>query len=131
MIIIGHPDIPYEPFYYVETVGEIDHTPSNATLWLGPWRETKEIAKHCHANRIPYAVMAQSVEDALLANALRAAFILADTALAPKIQKIAETYLFDAKILLPVSDETELAKAAAEGIDGVIFQNAIVLPSSS
>ncbi len=131
MIIIGHPDIPYEPFYYVETIEEIGHTPANATLWLGPWRETKEIAKHCRANRISYAVMALSVEDALLANALRAAYILADATLAPRIQKIAETYLFDAKILLPVSDEAELVKAAEEGIDGVIFQNAITLPVSS
>jgi hypothetical protein len=126
MIIIGHPDIPFDPLYYVENVEEIAETPPNSTLWLGSFQEAKAVAKHCHENRIAYAVMAESVNDALLANALHARYILADDVLAPKLQKIAETYLFDAKIMVPVSDENEMERVAETGIDGVVFQTAII-----
>ncbi|RUM44876.1 MAG: hypothetical protein DSY46_04420 [Hydrogenimonas sp.] len=127
MMIIGHPDIPFEPLYFVETIEEIAKTPPNSTLWLGAFQEAKAIAKHCHTNHIAYAVMATSINDALLANALHARYILADETMAPKLQKIAETYLFDAKIIVPISEEQEMERIAQAGIDGVIFQSAIIL----
>ena len=126
MIIIGHPDIPFEPLYYVETIEEIAKTPPNSTLWLGAFSDAKEIAKHCYENHIAYGVMAESVNDALFANALHARYILADHSLASKLQKIAENYLFDAKILVPISNESEMEIVAEAGIDGVIFQDAII-----
>jgi len=46
--------------------------------------------------------------------------------LASKLQKIAENYLFDAKILVPISNESEMEIVAEAGIDGVIFQDAII-----
>ncbi|WP_456382909.1 hypothetical protein [Hydrogenimonas sp.] len=125
MIIIGHPDIPYEPFYYVETIEEIAQTPSGATLWLGPYRQTVELARHCHQNGLPYGVMAESLTDALLANALGARYILASEPLASKVQKAAETYLFDAKVLVPVTDESDMEAVAQVGVDGIIFPQAI------
>ncbi|WP_300795995.1 hypothetical protein [Helicobacter sp. UBA3407] len=39
------------------------------------------------------------------------------------MQKLAETYLFDAKILLCIQEEQEIEKTAECGIDGVIFAN--------
>jgi len=131
MIIIGHPDIPFDPLYYVETIEEIAKTPPNSTLWLGSFAEAKDIAKHCYENHISYAVMAESLNDALLANALHAQYILADHSLASKLQKIAENYLFDAKILVPVSYESEMEIVAEAGIDGVIFQDAIIFSEQS
>jgi len=131
MIIIGHPDIPFDPLYYVETIEEISKTPSNSTLWLGIFASAKEIAKHCYENQIAFSVMAESVNDALLANALHARYILADESLASKLQKIAENYLFDAKILVPISDESEMEIIAEAGIDGVIFQDAIIFSEES
>jgi len=127
MIILGHPDIPFDPLYYVESIEEIAKTPPNSTLWLGRFASSKDIAKHCNKNHIDYGVMAESVNDALLANALHAQYILADISLASKLQKIAETYLFDAKILVPVSEESEMERVATAGIDGVIFQEALVI----
>jgi len=126
MIIIGHEDIPYRPLYYVESVEEIKNTPPGSTLWLGPFSGSKSIARHCFENGIGYAVMAETVNDALKANALHAHYIVAPMELAREVQKIAETYLFDAKILLPVDEENEMEEAAEAGIDGVIFQEAII-----
>jgi len=128
MIIIGHPDVPFDPFYYVEEIDDIPRTPPNCTLWLGPFKETKTLAKHCDENRLPYAVMVANIKEALLANALHAHYLLSDPKLAETLQKIADTYLFDAKILVPVNDENEMEQAAKLGIDGAIFQNAITLP---
>ncbi len=125
MLIIGHPDIPFEPLHYVETVEEIAQTPPNATLWLGPLKKAKPLAKHCQKNRLAYGVMAESVNDALVANALHARYILCAFDLAEQVQPIAETYLFDAKILVPVSEEAEMEAVAQKGIDGVIFPQAI------
>ena len=131
MIIIGHRDIPFDPLYYVETIEEIAKTPPNSTLWIGSFESAKEIAKHCYKNHIAYGVMAESINDALLANSLYARYILADKSLASKLQKIAENYLFDAKILVPVSDESEMETIAESGIDGVIFQDAIIFSEQS
>ncbi len=126
MIIIGHEDIPYRPLYYVESVEEIKKTPPGSTLWLGPFSSSKAIARHCFENGLGYAVMAETVNDALKANALHAHYIVAPMELAREIQKVAETYLFDAKILLPVDEESEMEEAARAGIDGVIFQEAVI-----
>jgi len=131
MIIIGHVDIPFEPLYYVETIEEIAKTPPNSTLWLGVFAEAKEIAKHCYKNQIAYGVMAESINDALLSNALHARYILVNEPLASKVQKIAENYLFDAKILVPILNEDKMQTIAEIGIDGVIFQNAIIFSRKS
>ncbi len=125
MVILGHPDIPFEPLYFVESLEEIERTPPNATLWLGAWQEAKELAKHCSAQRLPFAVMAQNATEAALANALGARYILAEFTLAESLQKLADHYLFDAKIVVPIHQEEEMASALASGIDGVIFQDAI------
>ncbi len=126
MIIIGHEEIPFKPFYYVETVEEIENTPPGSVLWLGPFSKAKKIARHCYENRIGYAVMAESVKEALMANALHAGYIIVPAELAKKVQAVAETYLFDAKILLPISDEEEMESAAEIGLDGVIFKAGVV-----
>ncbi len=126
MIIIGHEDIPFVPLYYVESLEEIERTPAGSTLWLGGFKESKPIARHCFENGLKYAVTAESIKDALLANALHAEYIVCSFELAPAVQKIAEEYLFDAKIVVPISDENDLEAVAKEGIDGAIFPDAVV-----
>ncbi|MDQ1268226.1 MAG: hypothetical protein QG560_869, partial [Campylobacterota bacterium] len=46
--------------------------------------------------------------------------------LAKTAQNVAESYLFDAKILVMIEDEDEIEELALLAIDGVIFSNAIV-----
>lgn len=126
MILIGHPDIPYNPLYYVESVDEIKKSPSGSALWLGSFKESRDLVKHCFENGIEYAVTAESIKDAVMANSLHARYIVAPLELAIELQKIAETYLFDAKILVPINDENEIERVAKEGVDGVIFSAAII-----
>ncbi len=126
MVIVGHKDIPYKPLYYVESVEEIKTTPAGSTLWLGSFAEAKELVKHCFENGIEYAVTVESAKEAIFANALHAKFIVCNQPLSTKVQKIAETYLFDAKIMVPVNDESEIEGVAEAGVDGVIFPDAVV-----
>jgi len=100
MIIIGHP-------------------------WIKSDVESHKYAKHCQNNDIPFAVVVSTLDDALFANALGAKYILCEEDQALMIQPIAQEYLFDTRILVLVHTDKEIAKIAREGIDGIIFPEAI------
>ncbi len=126
MLIFGHPFLASESFYHIDSPEAIASTPSGSTL-LFAWSEANlDLVAHCRANDLPFALEAASVKEALFAENAGARFILVDTALARSVQKIAETYLFDAKILAYIDDEAEIEAVAYEGIDGVVFAEAVI-----
>jgi len=47
-------------------------------------------------------------------------------ALAKTAQSLADTYLFDSKILVNIEDEKDIEEMALFGVDGVLFSNAII-----
>lgn len=125
MIIIGHKEVEFSPFFWVETEDDIKKTPPNSVVifkkndpnYLG-------LARHCKENNIIFANEIINIKDALLAVSNGVSFLLiCDKKLAKKLQKIANKYLFDAKIILRIKDDTELESAAKLGIDGVIFKD--------
>ena len=70
-----------------------------------------------------FAIFAKNEDEILLANALKAEFILIENEnLAKKASKMAEFYLFDSKILLILTSLKNLAKAYKLGVDGVILK---------
>ena len=70
-----------------------------------------------------FAIFAKNEDEILLANALKAEFILIESEnLAKKASKMAEFYLFDSKILLILTSLKNLAKAYKLGVDGVILK---------
>ena len=70
-----------------------------------------------------FAIFAKNEDEILLANAVKAEFILIENEnLAKKASKMAEFYLFDSKILLIVTSLKNLAKAYKLGVDGVILK---------
>ena len=80
-----------------------------------------------------FAIFAKNENEILLANALKAEFILLECEngksenLAKTASKMAEFYLFDSKILLIVKSLKNLSKAYKLGTDGVIL-NALLNP---
>ncbi|MDE5592069.1 MAG: hypothetical protein K2I63_03835, partial [Helicobacter sp.] len=52
-------------------------------------------------------------------------FITLDKQMAKELQKLAEHYLFDSKILFAIKDEKTIEEVAKMGIDGVIFLEAL------
>lgn len=84
--------------------------------------ENLELAKFCFEAGVEYASVITDITKALLLVNLGVKFLVArDLEMARNLQDLAETYLFDSKILLIISKEEEIKEVAKNGIDGVIF----------
>jgi hypothetical protein len=125
MILIGHPLVQSEKLYAVSSVEEIKKTPSNATLYVHFQQRYITLIKHCQDHGVSIAIRVKSLMDAILSNAFKARFIICEKSLAPKIQRIAENYLFDSKILCIVSTESDIEWCAHHEIDGIIFEEVL------
>lgn len=126
MIIYGHRFIQSESFYHVPNIDAILNTPSNATIYLDFSEDNLEVINHATSNELRLALGAVSVTDIIYASSLGASFIIVPKELAKTAQNIANNYLFDAKILVHISEESEIEELAILGVDGVIFSNAII-----
>ena len=125
MIIIGHPWIKSNRFCKVFSVKGIEKSQTDDIVLLGPLVDSHELAVHCQENSVPYAVVVNTLDDALFANALGAKYIICEEDDALMIEPIANEYLFDTRILVLIHSEKEISKIARGGIDGVIFADAI------
>jgi hypothetical protein len=126
MLIFGHPFLPSEKFYHIDSPEAIASTPAGSTV-LFAWNEGNlDLITHCQSNDLPFALEVASVKEALFAENVGARYLLVEGSLAKSVQKIAETYLFDAKILTRIDDEAQLEAVAYEGIDGVVFAEAVI-----
>ena len=125
MIIIGHPWIKSNRFFKVFSIKGIQKSQADDVILLEPLVDSHAYAVHCQDNNIPFAVVANNLDDALFANALGAKYIICEEDDALMIQPIAQEYLFDTRILVLIHSEKEISKIARGGVDGVIFADAI------
>lgn len=125
MIIFGHRFVKTEPFYLIKKVEDIKNTPPNSTVVFDFSEKNLELIDHCNKSSIPFAVICDSIKDVLFSNALEAKFIICDKVVSPKAQKLADNYMFDAKILLYSGIEADLEWAAENEIDGILFEKGI------
>ena len=126
MLIIGHDYIPSKPLYFIESRAAILHTPSNSTILINFKEENLDLITHAKENYLSFAIEVESLVELLFAHNLQANYILVPSNLAHEAQKIAETYLFDAKILVEITTQEEIEHFAKLGVDGVIFSEAII-----
>lgn len=126
MLIFGHPWVESPRFVKVFTLEDISKTQREDVLLLEPLSVSIELAKHCRKNGLSFAPTINALKEALLANALGAAYVLCQHEQAIEVQKIAEEYLFDTKILVLIEEEREIETMARFGIDGVLFPSAIL-----
>ena len=125
MIIIGHPWVKSNRFFKVFSVKGIEKSQPDDIVLLGPLVDSNELAVHCQENNIPFAVVANHLDDALIANALGARYVICQEDDALMIQPIANEYLFDTNVLVLIHSEKEISKIARGGVDGVVFADAI------
>jgi len=126
MILIGHPWVKSQHFYRVSSLEEIKNTQTTAMVLLETLDLSHEIAQYCQKNQVAYALQAERIEDAILANALGAKYVICSKTSATQLQTVAQEYLFDTRILALIQDEKEIAQMAKEGIDGVVFSEVMV-----
>jgi hypothetical protein len=122
MIIIGDEFIPYERIEKVEKISHIKLTSPNSTLYF-PF--SKEMLLFCMENSLACAVNISSIKEAVYANALGAKYILPSREILQAVQKLAENYLFDSKVLALIENEDEIEDLALKNIDGAVFQKII------
>ena len=126
MLLFGHRFITSENFYHIDSIEAIKNTPPSSTLYLKFSEENLDIIEHANANSIAFMLSVQSVTELIYASSLAAKFILVPKKLAKTAQDIAESYLFDAKILTKIEEESEIEEMALLGLDGLLFTNAII-----
>lgn len=126
MIIIGHPWIKSNRFFKVFSIEGISKSQPEDIILLEPLVDSNEYAQHCQDNNIPFAVVVNTLDDALYANALGAKYIICEEDDALMIQPIANEYLFDTRILVLIHSDKEISKIARGHIDGVVFAEAII-----
>lgn len=120
MILIGDKLVPFDELSKVQKIEDIKNTKSNTTLSFG---YNEELLKYTYENELNIAVKVDSIKEAIYANALNAKYIIAQKLLAKEIQKVAENYMFDSKILAIIETNDELEEIASFEIDGVIYKS--------
>ncbi|RBQ29897.1 hypothetical protein [Aliarcobacter vitoriensis] len=118
MLIIGDSLVPYEKPCFISSLEDIKTTKPNSILLFN---YDEKIAKYCYENSLNFAVIVDSLKEAIYANSLNSRYIISKIKLAKKIQKIAENYMFDSKNLAIIYSNDELEKVAKKEIDGVIY----------
>jgi hypothetical protein len=120
MILIGDEIVSCELICRISTVNDIKNTMSNATVLF---EYNSELMIYCKNNSVQYAVIASSIKEAIYANALKAKYIIADITLASKVQKVAQNYMFDSRVLAIIEDSDQIEQVALFEIDGVILSH--------
>lgn len=126
MLFFGHKFIRSEKFYHVFDIDTILQTPPASTIYLEFDKKNLDIIHYLQENKIRFVLKVENITELMYASALGADYIHVKQNLAKTAQKIAENYLFDAKILVHIENEKEIEELALLGIDGVIFAEAII-----
>lgn len=150
MIIIGHPHIPSESFWHIASLSELENAlkstnNQNANVFWFSANDDRDFAlsKCCYEGKIPFCVVLSNVKECVLYSQympkylipaisfeifsaknhaiLDSGLIEGSFKLAKTCQKIADSYMFDSKILALISDENDIESVALESIDGAIF----------
>lgn len=126
MLLFGHPRIINDKLFHINSIEAIAHTPSNACLLFTYDEEVFELIEHARENDLSFALDISSLTEAIIGENLGAKYLLVTDEIAKSVQTAADTYLFDAKVLVHIKDEEEIEALAEEGVDGAIFSEAII-----
>jgi hypothetical protein len=126
MLLFGHRFIQNESFYHITDIDAILKTPNSSKVFLEFSEDNLDIIDYLNANSIAFVLSVQNVTELIYASSLKASYILVQKELAKTAQEIAESYLFDAKILVHLEKEKEIEEMALLSIDGVLFSDAII-----
>ncbi len=126
MLLFGHRFIPSKSFYHIDSIEAIKNTPPSSTLYFAFSEENLDIIEYVNTNSIAFMLSVQNITELIYASSLGAKFILVPKELAKTAQDIAESYLFDTKIIVKIEEESEIEEMALLSLDGVLFTNAII-----
>ena len=126
MLLFGHRFIASNSFYHVLDIDSINNTPPSSIIHIEFCEENLDIIEHVRINQISSSIRCKTITEIIYASSLGASFIVIHPDLCKNAIKIANDYLFDAKIVVLIEEEEEIEDLALMGVDGVIFSSAIV-----
>ena len=126
MLFFGHRFIDSEHFYHISSIDAISNTPASSTIYIEYSEDNLDIIKHAIFNGVKVALHVENVMEIVYSSALGASYLVLNKELAKTAQNLADTYLFDAKILITIDDEKDIEELALLGVDGVVCSNAII-----
>lgn len=130
MLLFGHPYVPSQPFYHIDSTEALRHTPANSVIALYFSPENLDIMEHLRKNSVRFALHVGNAVDAIIGENLGASYLIVLPRDAEEIQKVAEHYLFDAKVLGYIDDVNDLNDLIEMRIDGAIFSDSIIKVTS-
>ena len=119
MKILGDELIKFEPLFLCKSEDEISSGRQNL------FKFDRNLIKKALGLSASFSVFVSNLNEAIVANAAGAKFIIADITLAKDLAKVAQNYLFDALIAVLIQSETSLCELAKFEIDAAILPNAI------
>lgn len=122
MLVFGDSLIPFEDIVKIYSIEDISKTKSNSKV-LFDYEE--ELLKYCYLNNIDYFVVVCSIKEAIYASNLGARYIVCRKEISKKLQKIADNYMFDSKILTIIKSNDEFENVALKQIDGAIYKELV------
>lgn len=126
MLLFGHPYVPSQPFYHIDAIEAVRHTPANSVVTLFFTPENLDIIEYLAQNSVRFALHIETPTDAVIAENLGASYLIVLPKHAEAIQKVAEHYLFDAKVLGYIEEMDDLEDLIDLRLDGAIFSDAII-----
>jgi len=130
MLLFGHRFIPSETFYHISDIDNISHTPPSSPLFLNFNEENLDIISYLNLNQLQFALSVTNITELIYAASLNASYIIVELDLVKIAQELAQNYLFDAKILAKIENDSEIEEMAILGVDGVIYPSAVIKISS-
>jgi hypothetical protein len=122
MILIGDKLVPFENISFISNIEEIKKTKANSTIIF---YYDNEILLYCYENELASAVIVKSIKEAIYSNNLNTKYIISQKELAIELQKIADNYMYDSKILAIIDSNEEFEQVAKCEIDGIIYRDLI------
>ena len=119
MKILGDELIKFEPLFLCKSEDEISSGRQNL------FKFDRNLIKKALVLGASFSVFVSNLNEAIVANAAGAKFIIADITLAKDLAKVAQNYLFDALIAVLIQSEASLCELAKFEIDAAILPNAI------
>ena len=119
MIILNDKRFSEEIFCKAKNKEDIQNSPNNSTIIFTFDEKDIPLYKFCQTNNIPYGVEITSIKEFIFILNLGAKYAFCESIeLASTLQKIADNYLTETKIILKTSIEL-LEKAVLHEIDGI------------
>ena len=120
MIIIGDKLVPFEDIQKISNIEDIENTKANSTVLFD---YDEQILSYSYKNELATAIIVKSIKEAIYCNSLNVKYIISQKELAIELQKMADNYMYDSKILAIIDSNDEFEQIAKYEIDGVIYRS--------